>query len=179
MKEGPLTPRFNEIRSISLGLGDLIVKGNIRKQEDWVIYGLGSCIGIILSDAQARAAGMAHILLPQSRQSEEGKPGKFVDTAIPFLLESLEKIGASKVRIVAQIAGGARMLQVAALGDIGARNLRSVQQALEYYGIPLVAASVGGTVGRTLRWKHEHGVAIVSRVGKEETMLTPAPFRFR
>jgi len=57
--------------------------------------GLGSCIGLIIHDRERETGGMAHVMLPTS-QGRSGRPGKYADTAIPFLLEKMESAGSRK-----------------------------------------------------------------------------------
>lgn len=62
-----------------------------------VTYALGSCVGICLFDEAARIGGMAHIMLPDSKQftSERVNRMKFADTAIPDLVGHLKRSGES------------------------------------------------------------------------------------
>src|SRR5690606_14944808 len=159
--------------SLATGLGKYAVGKDVR--QDWVIYGLGSCIGLILCDRWEGVLGMAHIVLPASPEPDPPEPARYADTAVPFLLQEMERLGASANRIVAQMAGGARMLQInGAVGDIGMRNLQAVREQLSLRRIRIVAESVGGTSGRTLRWSAAERIAIVSRFGAEDVVLTPA-----
>src|SRR5690606_7019880 len=132
-----------------LGLGEYVV--GHQAEGTWVIYGLGSCIGLILSDHVGRNAAMAHIVLPQSPGSGEvSQPGKYVDTAVPFLLDELRKLGSDVRNVRAQMVGGAKMLQLKKMGDIGSRNIESIRQVLAEHRIPIIAERLGGTSGRTL-----------------------------
>src|SRR5690625_474814 len=106
---------------VSLGLGEFAA--GRQGEGSWVIYGLGSCIGLILSDRICRNAAMAHIVLPHSPGPEVSQPGKYVDTAVPFLLAELRKLGSHERNIRAQMVGGAKMLQLKKMGDIGRRNI--------------------------------------------------------
>lgn len=161
--------------SVGIGLGKYAVGRNV--QEDWVIYGLGSCIGLILCDRAVNVVSMAHIVLPTSPTQEPAEPARYADTAIPHLLEEMKKLGALTSRIVAQIAGGARMLRISGIvGDIGARNVEAVREGLSRHKIPIIAECVGGTSGRTLRWDAAKRIAIVSHFGSTEQILTPPAY---
>lgn len=161
--------------SHGIGLGKYAVGRDVK--DDWVIYGLGSCIGLILCDSTTHVLAMAHIVLPASPKENPPEPARYADTAIPHLLEEMKKLGALTSRIVAKIAGGARMLQISGLvGDIGARNLEAVREGLARHRIPLIAECVGGTSGRTLRWNAEKRLAIVSQYGAPDHILTPVGY---
>lgn len=163
----------SELRtSVGIGLGEAIFGKDGEGADEWVIYGLGSCIGLILTDAAAGAAAMAHIVLPACPESSPPQPAKYAVTAIPYLLEGLLELGAAKGRIVAHIAGGAKMLKLSGIADIGRRNTEAVKQALLERRIPLVGECVGGNSGRTLRWDRRRRQAIVSQVGKGDLVLS-------
>jgi chemotaxis protein CheD len=120
-----------------------------------VTLGLGSCVAILLYDAEARIGGMAHILLPSPALSRmDANPAKFPQSAVPRLLELMTADGASQGRITARLAGGASMFPaLAPPGTIqmGERYLVASRQALGAHGVPLVGESVGGDYGRSVR----------------------------
>jgi len=144
-----------------------------------VAYGLGSCVGVVVYDEAARAGGMAHVLLPARTWVNEpaglsGGPARYADTGIRELLDRVTGLGASKRRLVAKIAGGARMFQVPDdmnMLDIGMRNAEAVRVALAETGVPIVAQDVGGTVGRTMRYLVGPGRVYVREPGMAEKEL--------
>lgn len=158
--------------SVALGLGEWICGPDGEGAEEWVIYGLGSCIGLILTERERRVSAMAHIVLPTSSGARVEQPAKYADTAVPTMHSALIDLGASEAKIVAYVVGGARILKFGGVGDIGRRNTERVREVLRTRAIPVVAECVGGTAGRTLRWKRREGIAVVSRVGQKEEVLT-------
>ena len=120
-----------------------------------ITQGLGSCVAILLYDAEARIGGMAHILLPSPALSRvDANPAKFPQSAIPRLLELMAADGAQPARVSARLAGGASMFAaLAPPGTIhmGERNLVAARQVLHTHGVPLVGEAVGGDFGRTVR----------------------------
>jgi chemotaxis protein CheD len=133
-----------------------------------VTVGLGSCVAIMLHDAEARIGGMAHVLLPTPALSRKNSnPAKFPQTAVPRLIELMVADGASPQRITARLAGGASMFaSLAPPGTIqmGERNLVAARQVLNNHGVPLIAESVGGDFGRTVRLRVSDGQVQVSTV---------------
>ncbi len=133
-----------------------------------VTVGLGSCIAVVLHDAEARVGGLAHILLPTPALSRvDSNPAKFPQTAIPGLIELMVAEGAKPQRITARLAGGASMFAaLAPPGTIqmGERNLVAARQVLNTHGVPLVAEAVGGDFGRTVRLRVSDGRVEVSTV---------------
>lgn len=133
-----------------------------------VTVGLGSCVAILLYDAEARVGGMAHILLPSPALSrKDGNPAKFPQTAVPRLIELMAADGAKPQRISARLAGGASMFAaLAPPGTIqmGERNLVAARQVLNTHRVPLVGEAVGGDFGRTVRFRVGDGRVQISTV---------------
>ena len=133
-----------------------------------VTVGLGSCVAVILHDAEARVGGLAHVLLPTPALSRlNSNPAKFPQTAIPGLIEVMAAAGAKPQRITARLVGGASMFAtLAPPGTIqmGERNLVAARQVLNTHGVPLVGEAVGGDYGRTVRLRVCDGRVEVSTV---------------
>jgi chemotaxis protein CheD len=133
-----------------------------------VTVGLGSCVAIILYDAEAKVGGLAHTLLPSPALSRrDSNPAKFPQTAVPRLLELMQADGASPSRITARLAGGASMFAALAppgTVQMGERNLVAARQALNAHGVPVVGEAVGGDFGRTVRLRVGDGLVEVSTV---------------
>ncbi|HEY9428066.1 MAG TPA: chemotaxis protein CheD [Gemmatimonadaceae bacterium] len=123
--------------------------------------GLGSCVAIVLHDADRRVGGLAHILLPSETLSQDrSNRAKFPATAVPLLLERMRAMGANRARIVAKLAGGASMfanlLPTSGL-QMGERNLIAARAALAQASIPVVAEDVGGGHGRNVFFRVASG----------------------
>lgn len=79
---------------IKVGMADY----KIGKDYDSLItLGLGSCVGIVLYDKFKKIGGMAHIMLPNSKDiKNNSNKAKFADTALKEMLNDMIKQGASK-----------------------------------------------------------------------------------
>lgn len=144
--------------NLTIGISDLKV---CRPPDVLVTYALGSCVGICLLDSVAGVGGLSHIMLPDSTQATNGAatPMRFADTAIPMLIREMVKLGASRNRIKAKIAGGAVMFATASeCFNIGERNIQAVKAALRREGIPIVAEDTGLNYGRTVFFYPETGI---------------------
>ena len=108
---------------IKVGMADL----NVCAAPDAITtLGLGSCVGIVLYDSVVKKAGMVHVMLPDSTKIRNNENvAKFADTGIAVLIEKLEKIGASRSRLTAKIAGGAQMFAFSNNNDIIITSLQS------------------------------------------------------
>lgn len=139
---------------IKVGMADL----NIVKAPNTIrTSGLGSCVGVILYDDYTTIAGMAHIMLPDSKMGKAGSINlaKYADTAVDELIHRLEIAGARIRSLKAKIAGGAQMFSFSSTNEmmrIGPRNVEAVKKKLKELGIPIVAEDVGGSSGRTIEF---------------------------
>lgn len=153
--------------TIKVGMADL----NLCKSPDMITtLGLGSCIGIALYDPVTKIGGLAHIMLPDSTQMRNNSnTAKFADTGIEELVKKMVAAGASKTRLVAKIAGGAKMFEVSGLseiGNVGERNAQASRAKLKQLGIPLKAEDTGLNYGRTVELYTETGEFRIKSVGK-------------
>ncbi|BBL67889.1 chemotaxis protein CheD [Methanoculleus chikugoensis] len=150
---------FGEETAIILGLGEL----QVGKCPMGTI-GLGSCIALILHDQRRSLAGLAHIMLPESR-GDTDRPGKFADTAMSALLEEMGKAGSTKSSITAIVVGGASMFEFSANSlNIGERNATAVKERLQEQGIRIEHEETGGKVGRSVYyWPEGKGRLIIKR----------------
>ena len=154
--------------SVVLGMADLLV---MPAPVKLITLGLGSCIGLVVFDSFAKVAGMAHIMLPDSRGLRgTEKVGKFADTAVPALIEEMLKKGATRPRIKAKIAGGAQMFALpgasAEFLTVGAKNVQQTKMKLARMGIALVASDTGGNKGRTIEFSTSNWLLRVKTLGK-------------
>ena len=144
---------------------------NVCKAPDVITtLGLGSCIGLVLYDPVTKVGGMVHYMLPDSTKVRNNSNiAKFGDTGIRELLKRVVAAGASKPRLIAKIAGGARMFEVSGLsdvGNIGARNAEAAKAILKELGIRLVAEDTGLNYGRTVELHCDTGEFYIKSVGK-------------
>ncbi|MDF2876259.1 MAG: cheD, partial [Sporomusa sp.] len=152
---------------IKVGMADYKVG---RYPASLISYGLGSCVGIALYDPVTKIGGLAHIMLPDSKQARSTEnPAKFADTALPKMLDDLQKLGAVKTRLTAKIAGGAQMFSFTNTTDImrvGERNAEAVRIILKKLDLRLLADDTGGNYGRTVELKLDTGVFRVKTIDK-------------
>ena len=121
--------------------------------------GLGSCIGCIIYDKEKKIGGLAHVMLPQSkeciRENKKLNLNKFADIVIPAMVEELKKQGCKIENMVSKIAGGGHMFAGIIhdeVMDIGRRNDEAVREQLKNLGIHIIAHETRGNTGRTIRF---------------------------
>ena len=152
---------------IKVGMADF----NICKEPDIITtLGLGSCIGIALYDPTTKIGGLAHIMLPDSTTLRNNQnKAKFADTGIEELVNKMVKAGANRRKLVAKIAGGAKMFEITGvsnLGNIGERNAQASKDKLKQLGIPLRGSDTGANYGRTVELDTTNGKFSIKSVGK-------------
>jgi chemotaxis protein CheD len=114
---------------------------------------LGSCVGIGLLLPEKKLFGLAHCLLPLAPPDERGTEARFVDHAVPLLLELMGIIGPDARKVEAVLVGGGCMLGDVLgrkSGLIGSDNVLAARQVLKQKSIRIVFEDVGGHFGRQL-----------------------------
>ena len=157
---------------IKVGMADLKVA---KAPDSLITLGLGSCIGLTLYDPVTKVGGMVHYMLPDSTQlKNHSNIAKFGDTGIKELYRLMIVNGASPNRMIAKIAGGAKMFEVGGVSDvvnIGARNAEQAKKMLKELKIPLVAEDTGLNYGRTVELYCENGNFNVKAIGKTSKII--------
>ncbi|MFO0946084.1 MAG: chemotaxis protein CheD [Planctomycetota bacterium] len=125
---------------------------------------LGSCVGIALWDRSSTIGGIAHVVLPDSRGQSQ-LPGKFADTAVPFLLGLIVKAGGRKSSVTARIAGGANMFKIVSSTNVGEMNQEAVKRILREHGIPVHFEDLGGEKGRRMTLDTNTGEVVIETPG--------------
>ena len=140
------------------------------KHPDKIRTTLGSCIGVALYDRVAKVGGMAHVILPDSKQGQ-GDRGKFADTAVDWLVEAALEAGCSKARLTAKITGGASMFGPATDNGLGDRNIDAVKKRLAHHAVRLAGQDVGGEKGRKMLLDPATGEVTVQIIGQEAQVI--------
>lgn len=142
------------------------------------ILGLGSCVGVALYIKKKHFGGLAHIMLPSSKEFNHNleNPVKYADTGIVAMLDKMHSMFGdfASSEITAKIAGGAHMfptMTTSSTMDIGKRNVESVKNTLESLSIRLVAEDTGGNHGRTIYFDLTTGLVSVNSLGKKTLIL--------
>ena len=143
-------------------MGELAVATNVGILA---ALGLGSCVAVLMHDAEKRVGGLVHVLLPSRSLSRlRDKPARSAETAVPLLVEQMLEAGGVQDHIVGRMIGGACMfadLMASGTVHIGERNLAACRLALRSQNIPVIAEAVGGESSRSVWFDIEHGLVTV------------------
>lgn len=156
---------------ITVGMADFKTS---KAPDILMTAGLGSCIGICIHDPLEKVGGMAHIMLPTANGNPGINQAKYADTAVELLIQDILRLGASKMRLRAKIAGGAQMFSFPGKTNvlkIGDRNAEAVEAELKRFGIPLIIADVGGSFGRTIHFDVANGDLKVRTINHGEKVI--------
>ena len=153
---------------INVGMGQVCVSQSPTK----LTAVLGSCLGICFYHPKSRTGGLAHAVLPQSNGQATGAPGKFVDSAILYLVETFRNsLGVSPNELQAKLTGGACMFPTSGPLQIGEANIQEAVRKLQELGITVVSQDVGGTKGRRITFDLATGRVEVQQVGEVPRVL--------
>lgn len=165
---------MNDVQTIiKVGIADLKV---VHSPNLLRTSGLGSCVGIVIYDLGLGIAGLAHIMLPDSRMARTTicNDYKYADTAIQILIRALLTSGARRFALKAKIAGGAEMFAFTSKTErmrIGPRNVEAAIKTLHDEKIPVFAKDVGGSSGRTITFYPDTGMLHIRTVQKGSTCI--------
>jgi chemotaxis protein CheD len=130
-----------------VGIGQVVTTKNAGDRVD--MLGLGSCVGIFFHAPGFIAA--AHCLLDQAKGRSSDTPGKFVDTAIPHLIQLSGRAGFAAAKLTASIAGGAQIFAFSGGRpelEIGVRNIEAATSLLRQHRIRIATNDTGGVTPR-------------------------------
>ncbi len=158
---------------IKVGMADM---KTCHEPDLLTTLGLGSCVGVVLYDSSTKISGMVHVMLPDSTKIKNNQNrAKFADTGIEDLLDDMLKMGASKNRITAKIAGGAQMFSfganVSELMQVGDRNVEATKVKLKELNINIIAEDTGLNYGRTIVFDSATGKLKIKAVGQMEKFI--------
>jgi chemotaxis protein CheD len=154
----------------------VIVVGDMKtgaNGDQLVTHALGSCLGLMVYDPEAKVGGLLHAMLPLSKINPEkaaANPAMFVDTGVPLLFKEIYKLGGEKKRLVVKAAGCGAPLGPNEMFNIGKRNYTVLKKLLWKNGVLIKAEDVGGSNSRTVRFFLDSGRVVISSSGKENDL---------
>lgn len=133
------------------------------------IFGLGSCIALIIYDNKNKIYAMSHILLPHDMKKTHGFyqkfPQKYAATAVKDLINKLLAKGAEKKKLRAIIIGGAQIFNDH-FNNIGTRNIEVVKQELRSFNVKIKMEEIGGNVGRNVIYEPMNNFVYIKSTGE-------------
>ena len=144
-----------------------------RSDDILVTHALGSCLGLMIYDPDAKVGGLLHAMLPLSKinpQKAEANPFMFVDTGVPRLFKSVYELGGKKNRMIVKAAGCGRPLSNNEMFKIGERNYIVLKKILWKNNVLLESEDIGGTASRTVHFELSSGRVIISSNSQKQDL---------
>lgn len=134
---------------------------------------LGSCVGIAFLWKNKNRYGLAHCLLPQSPEPSDSMGAKYVDQAVPSLLNLMKIHKENYKEIEAILAGGGNMTTVKKrdYNHIGLLNGQAALKILKDLNIKIIHQDLGGNEATQMWLNCEDGSFEVSRITKQKMEL--------
>jgi chemotaxis protein CheD len=155
--------------NILIGIGEMKIStspGDILKT-----MALGSSVAVIFLSPKQYAAGLVHVVLPDSLY--HGKrlsqlPGYFADSAIPCLLRELQngvdQFDTSEIQV--KLAGGSSILDPDNIFNIGQKNISAIETVLKNNLLTVAAKDTGKNFSRSVEVEVFTGKVFVSAPGR-------------
>ncbi len=128
---------------------------------------LGSCVAVCLYDPVKKIGGINHYMLPFWNGTGLASP-KYGNIAIQKLIEKMINFGSKPTNLQAKVFGGGEIVESKTnIFKIGERNIEIAIKALKENKIKITGQSVGGTLGRKIRFNTETGVVLMKLIQKQ------------
>jgi chemotaxis protein CheD len=120
---------------------------------------LGSCVSVTFFHPGTSLAAIFHAMLPFQTGSpppRKNELGKFVETAIPAIIEVYKTAGVRLGQVETKLFGGAftiypeRKGAVRDIVDVGAKNVESAKRLLKQFGMNASKENILGASGRKI-----------------------------
>ena len=142
-----------------------------------ITSGVGSCVVLCMWDPTLKIGAMAH-MFQSSREvidsTQLNSDGASPDTAIPYLLQRMIGLRVKQNDIQTRLIGAGNMfatVEDGSSGDVGKGILSSTMLALTRAGLTLRSQSVGGSLGRSVRFSVNSGLIQVRLTNGETVTL--------
>ena len=146
-----------------------------HRQEHQVATVLGSCVAVCLRDPAVDVGGINHYMLPLWNGDGLATP-KYGNIAMEKLIQALLDRGCAQARLVAKIFGGANVIgHGPGAFSVGERNIALAEDLLAQEGIPILAADVGGNLGRKILFNTRTGGVLVSKLQRNDALPDGRP----
>jgi chemotaxis protein CheD len=143
-------------------------KNPINSNPNFSIFGLGSCIALILLDDIKGVSAMSHILLPkQISKKKIVYPHKYADLSVKLLLEDLISHGAVRENVKAIIIGGSKIFDIDN-NFMGIDNIKAVKNELNALNIQIIKEDTGGLKGRNVIFDTQNFSVYVTTTGNPD-----------
>ncbi len=149
----------------------------VSRGEEAISTVLGSCVSACVRDPARGLGGMNHFMLPEDAAvgpNDWLDPGiglatRYGSYAMENLINDLLKLGAARERLEIKLFGGGRIL--AAMTDVGGRNIEFIRNYMTLEGYRVAAEDLGGTQPRKVVYFPGNGRARLRKLRPVENRI--------
>ncbi len=149
----------------------------VSRNEEAISTVLGSCISACVRDPSCGLGGMNHFMLPEDAtlwpndclEPAVGLATRYGSYAMESLINDLLKLGAARERLEIKLFGGGRIL--AAMTDVGGRNIAFIRNYMNLEGYRIAAEDLGGTQPRKVVYFPTSGRARLRKLRPVENRI--------
>ena len=142
----------------------------VSRSDEAISTVLGSCVSACVRDPTRGLGGMNHFMLPEDAavgpndwlDPAIGLATRYGSYAMESLINDLLKLGAARERLEIKLFGGGRIL--AAMTDVGGRNIEFIRNYMTLEGYRVAAEDLGGTQPRKVVYFPANGLARMRRL---------------
>jgi len=149
----------------------------VSRYDEAIATVLGSCVSACVRDPARGLGGMNHFMLPEDAAVSAndwldpavGLATRYGSYAMESLINDLLKLGAARERLEIKLFGGGRIL--AAMTDVGGRNIEFIRNYMALEGYQVAAADLGGTQPRKVVYFPASGRARLRKLRPVENRI--------
>ena len=149
----------------------------VSRSDEAISTVLGSCVSACVRDPTRGLGGMNHFMLPEDAtlgpndwlDPAVGLATRYGSYAMESLINDLLKLGATRERLEIKLFGGGRIL--AAMTDVGGRNIRFIRDYMTLEGYRVAAEDLGGSQPRKVVYFPTSGRARLRKLRPVENRI--------
>jgi chemotaxis protein CheD len=149
----------------------------VSRGDEAISTVLGSCVSACVRDPARGLGGMNHFMLPEDAaigpndwlDPAIGLATRYGSYAMESLINDLLKLGAARERLEIKLFGGGRIL--AAMTDVGGRNVDFIRNYMSLEGYRVAAEDLGGTQPRKVVYFPTSGRARLRKLRPVENRI--------
>jgi chemotaxis protein CheD len=149
----------------------------VSRSDEAISTVLGSCVSACVRDPVRGLGGMNHFMLPEDTavgpndwlDPSVGLATRYGSYAMESLINDLLKLGATREHLEIKLFGGGRIL--AAMTDVGGRNVDFIRSYMSLEGYRVAAEDLGGTQPRKVVYFPASGRARLRKLRPVENRI--------
>jgi chemotaxis protein CheD len=142
----------------------------VTASDEMITTVLGSCVSACVRDTSVGVGGMNHFMLPHHNPGETATWGdtavssatRYGSYAMEHLINDILKLGGRRSNLEVKLFGGGKVL--AAMTDVGSRNISFVEEYLKTEGLAITGQDMGDVHPRKVNYYPASGRVRVKKL---------------